>query len=388
MNAVLGRAGRLWPVRRLWRLGLLWRLVAWTAVSVLSALAVQPLGAQVITGLMLAVAAVAVQFTGDARPVRVSTVAVVVATLAGLVAVLVGPRGYGEIPVFYAASRIAFPIDRGPGRIFLIVDSVVVALVIAYISRSPVGLLGGLGVPLLAQRAVERRQLIVSRDEARALLVEVQAGREAEANAAALRERARIARELHDVLAHSLAGLSVQLQGTRAVAAKQQVGQAVLEPLERAAELAREGLAEARALVGALHDPVGLGVDAIPRLVERHPGEVSLQVTGAAVPVAPEAGHALYRAVQEALTNAARYAPGAPVSVTLGYGPGVLDVCVLDSGVAHGHPAPRTGMGNGLGLAGMTERITAVGGRVSAGPVPGGGWRVEAQVPLGPESAA
>ena len=227
---------------------------------------------------------------------------------------LIAPKGLGEIPAFVVAGKIPFAIDAAGRTLVRRRDhAVVVGVVVGFVSRSLVGALAGLGIPLLAQRAVERRELIASRDEAQALLVEVQAGREAEAQAAALQERGRIARDLHDVLAHSLAGLSVQLQATRAVAAREGVAAAVLEPLDKAAALARDGLAEARAVVGALRDPVGLGLAELPALVERHPGEATLDARRRRpVEVDPDAGHAVYRAVQEALTNAARYAPGSP----------------------------------------------------------------------------
>ena len=200
-------------------------------------------------------------------------------------------------------------------------DTIAFGGVIGWISQSVAGLLAGTGIPLLVQRAVEHRDLVQERDRAQALLAEVQAGREAETQAAALRERGRIAREMHDVLAHSLAGLSVQLQAVRAVAARERVGPAVLEPLDKAAALAREGLGEARAAVSALRDPVGLGLDALPALVERHPGTAVLDETGTRGQVSVDAAHAVYRAVQESLTNAARYAPGSVVRVALEWQP-------------------------------------------------------------------
>jgi signal transduction histidine kinase len=229
-------------------------------------------------------------------------------------------------------------------------------------------------------RAGEQQALIAERDRAQALLAEVQAGREAEAEAAALQERGRIAREMHDVLAHTLAGLSLQLQAVRAVAAREGVPPEVLDPLDKAATLAQDGLAEARSAVGALRDPVGLGMDALPALVERHPGAATLEAVGRPSGLAPEAGHAVYRAVQEALTNAARYAPGSPVTVRLSWAPDGLTAQVADSGAAVGRNAPAA-QGSGLGLAGMDERVRAVGGTVRAGPRDGGGWQVVVHVP-------
>jgi signal transduction histidine kinase len=240
---------------------------------------------------------------------------------------------------------------------------------------------------LLVQRELEHQELVRERDRAQALLAEAQNAREAEAQTAALRERGRIAREMHDVLAHSLAGLSLQLQAVRAVATRERVSEAVLEPLDKAAALAREGVAEARAAVSALRDPTGLGLDALPALVERHPGTATLSVHGEPAQVSAEAGHAVYRAVQEALTNAVRYSPGSPVTIELEWQTDALAVVVADSGASPGRTAV-TGQGSGLGLAGMGERIRQVGGTMQAGPREGGGWQVRLSVPASSSAAA
>ena len=108
-------------------------------------------------------------------------------------------------------------------------------------------------------------------------------------------------------------------------------------------------------------------------------------MTGTPALVSPEAGHAAYRAVQEALTNAARYAPGSHVTVSLCWTAAWLVVRIEDTGPGLGHEVVR-GQGSGLGLAGMHERMAAVGGTVRAGPRPGGGWSVELQVPVAGES--
>lgn len=359
---------------------LFWRVPGWTAVTVATVVSAQGTQQRIWAGVTMAVAAIATHFTDDVHAVRRTSAAITIATLSGLACVLIAPRGLGEVPPFVVAGKIPFAIDRPAGRIFVATATVLVGGVVGYVSRSLVGALAGLGIPLLAQRAAERRELIASRDEAQALLVEVQTGRDAEAQAAALQERGRIARDLHDVLAHSLAGLSVQLQATRTIAAKEGVSEAVLDPLDRAAELAREGLNEARAVVGALRDPTGLGIAEIATLVDRHPGSATLRTLGTPVPVDAATGHAAYRAVQEALTNAARYAPGAPVTVTLDYTATGLVIRVDDTGLPPGRD-PVSSQGSGLGLAGMSERLTAVGGTVRAGPRPEGGWQVRVAVP-------
>ncbi|HVU90779.1 MAG TPA: ATP-binding protein [Jatrophihabitans sp.] len=355
------------------------RVVAWAGVIVVSVLSTPSTAARIVTGATLAVAAVAVQFArADSATLRRAAVAL--AAAGGFAACFAAHDGLAEVPILLAAARLPEVSDGVALRWLTGFGAVAFAGTIAFISRSYAGLLSGVAVPLLVQRAVEHRDLIRERDRAQALLAEVQAGREAEAQAAALQERGRIAREMHDVLAHSLAGLSVQLQAVRAVAAREGVGPAVLDPLDRAAALARDGVAEARAAVTALRDPVGLGLADLAALVERHPGAATLTVTGEPGEVSAEAGHAVYRAVQEALTNAARYAPGSPVAVELAWTDGALAVEVRDDGPGPDRTAV-AGAGTGLGLAGMDERLRAVGGRLRAGPRPGRGWRIELSVP-------
>jgi signal transduction histidine kinase len=214
----------------------------------------------------------------------------------------------------------------------------------------------------------------------------VQASRDAQAEAAASGERERIARDMHDVLAHSLAGLSIQLQAVRAVAGREGVGEVVTEPLQRAADLARDGIAEARAAVGALNPPAPRGVEAIEQLVARFPGDATWHSSGMPRQVEPSAGHAVYRAVQEALTNAARYAPGARVAVEVAWTDDQLVVSVSDGGAVR--PASFAANGTGTGLASMTERIEQIGGRLEAGPS-GSGWLVRVTlVPVTPSYPA
>ena len=357
-----------------------WRAIAWTLLVVAAVWAAHGFAAKVTAGVLMTVAALGTQMS-TREDAAYRAAATLVAIAAGLAVIVLAPSALGEIPVLVAVMAIpsAFPSRVATG--LLITVTVLFGLAVWWVSDSFAGLLAGLAVPFLAQRAVQRRELVRERDRAQALLAELETSRDAEAQAAALRERGRIARDMHDVLAHSLAGRSLQLQAARAVAAKEGVSADVLGPLDRAADLARGGLAEARAAVGTLRDPVGLGVNDLGALVDRHPGDTQLRVTGNPASVSPEAGHAAYRAVQEALTNAARYAPGSQVTVSISWTASALAIRVEDTGPGPGHEVVR-GQGSGLGLAGMHERLAAVGGSVHAGPREGGGWSVEVQVPV------
>jgi signal transduction histidine kinase len=357
-----------------------WRAPAWAALTATSVVQANGVGLRIATGALMVAAATALQFIRHGRwAVRLTSI--LVATIAGLAACFTSPKGLAEILVVVAASRAPFVFDGLALRWFIILDSLAFGATVGIISWSIPGVLAGLAIPLLVQRAIEQRDLMQERDRARVLLAEVQAGREAETQAAALRERGRIAREMHDVLAHTLAGLSVQVQAVRALAARQSVDAELLGAIDKAGLLARDGLAEARATVSTLRDPVGLSIDDVRALVERHPGDATFTEFGTRGELSAEAGHVVYRAVQEALTNAARYAPGAPVTVTLSWADDALDAVVRDGGPMPGHTVvavPSTG----LGLAGMSERVRAVGGSVRAGATGDGGWQVAVHMPV------
>lgn len=356
------------------------RLLGWAVLVVVTVRAGHHPWSRIAAGVLMVLAACALYLSGERQPLAVRRVAVVVASVCGLTAIVLAPSGIAEVPVVLAAAELPLSFSGRALTVATAIDTVAFAAAVGWASRSLGGLLAGIGIPLLVQRAAQRQELRAERDRAQALLAEVQAGREAEAQAAALRERSRIAGEMHDVLAHSLAGLSLHLQAVRAVALRTGASPDLLTPLDTAAQLARDGLAEARAAVATLREPSSLGIDALPALVARHPGTAHLTEAGDPGAVDPPVGHAVYRAVQEALTNAARYAPGARVDVTLDWRPGELRVTVRDSGAATGEEA-RSDQGTGLGLAGMTDRIGSVGGQVRAGPAQGAGWQVEITVP-------
>jgi signal transduction histidine kinase len=225
-----------------------------------------------------------------------------------------------------------------------------------------------------------------SQDRTELLLAQLQDAREAEAAAAALAERGRIAGELHDVLAHSLSGLAIQLQGARKLAGREPVSAGLRGAIERSAELARAGLAEARQAVGALRGDRLPTLDQLGALVEdfrRDTGaDATLHIDGPRRALPAEASLALYRGVQEALTNIARYAPGFSIAVTVRYHPDRTLLTVEDR-LSPGTP-PRdpvlAGAGGGHGLTAMRERASRAGGTARAGPT-ADGWLVELEVP-------
>jgi signal transduction histidine kinase len=219
------------------------------------------------------------------------------------------------------------------------------------------------------------------RDRADQLVLDLERSRQAEKAAAALAERARLSREMHDVLAHTLSGLVLHLEALALRARRD--SSPLVDGLERSHALARDGLREARDAVRALRGGGFGGVSGLPALVEEHKRSTdvpcSLVVEGSPRPLDAEAGMALYRGVQEALANARKHAVGAPVEVRLFWSDeeAALQVVTAATGVPHEH-LDRSGLG--AGLQGLAERAALVGGDFRAGPTEEG-FRVELHVP-------
>ena len=240
---------------------------------------------------------------------------------------------------------------------------------------------------VLGLTAFSMRQAGENQARAEILLAQLEDAREAEAKAVAMAERTRIARELHDVLAQSLSGLAIQLEAARRMARREEVGEQLQGVLDRAGGLVKEGLDDARRAVGALRGSPAPVLDRLPELVERfqadHHVDVRLRVEGTPRDLSAEAGLALYRGAQEALTNVSRYARGTQSTVTLCYGPAGVVLTVVDLGKAAedaGYSGPPKG--SGMGLIGMRERLAQVGGSTQAGPSEeGDGWTVRMEVP-------
>jgi signal transduction histidine kinase len=208
------------------------------------------------------------------------------------------------------------------------------------------------------------------------------ATRAAREEAAALGERQRLARELHDVLAHTLSGLAVQLEGARLLAERTGADPRLAQQVTHAQRLACDGMTSAKRAVATLRGEELPGPAHLPALIEqtRLAGlPVTYTVTGDPRPLPGESGLAVYRMVQEALTNTAKYAGrGASATVTLTWTDTALTAEVTDAGGDRTHAGLPSG---GYGLAGLGERAALAGGRLDAGPT-ADGWRVTLAMPI------
>jgi signal transduction histidine kinase len=204
--------------------------------------------------------------------------------------------------------------------------------------------------------------------------------REAEARQAVADERRRIAREMHDVVAHHISIMVIQAAGARQIL-RLDAGRAE-EAAARIGRAGRDALTEMQLVVGTLETGASPTLDALEALVERarHAGlDVALHVDGAPRALAPDAELAAYRVVQEALTNAIKHAACAPTEVVLEWGERTLELRVADRGEGR---RPTALAGGGHGLAGMRERLRHCGGELHAGRRPGGGFEVVARIPV------
>jgi signal transduction histidine kinase len=203
--------------------------------------------------------------------------------------------------------------------------------------------------------------------------------------AAAATERRHIARELHDIIAHSVSVMVVQAGAARQVLEEKPA--AARQSLMAVEASGREALAELRRLLGVIETkeddpPLGAqpGLDAVETLVERVRTaglETELRIEGSRAFVPPGVDVAAYRVVQEALTNALRYAGGAPTHVLVRYSPHAIELEIQDEGKV---ASPSDGIGRGL--AGMRERVALYGGTLETGAPSGSGFVVRAQFPI------
>lgn len=291
----------------------------------------------------------------------------------GLASQLAGVSGVGLATMAYVLVLVHALVRWGSGR-QIVVGSAVVVVVAGFSAATdytgPAELFGGLAVLAAAiaggaafrYRAESRRRAF---DQVRS------------------QERVGLARELHDSVAHHVSAIAVQAQTGRALARKRP--EAALEALEVIEGEASRTLAEMRAMVRVLRDGAPAeyapqpGVADLASLARRDPAPVvDVELAGDLAAIRPQVDAAGYRIGQEALTNALRHARNASrVEIRVAEGAGHLRLRVTDDGqVDPARPAT-----HGFGLLGMTERVKLLGGTLRAGPMPGGGWAVDAELP-------
>jgi signal transduction histidine kinase len=251
--------------------------------------------------------------------------------------------------------------------------------------------LGYLSVALVAvllwSIGVSRRQSGMRATEAELRLAERERAAGEQERAARIAERANIAREIHDVLAHSLGALVLQLDALDAVVHSPRADPARIDLiLSRAQRLAREGLHEARQAVGTLRADTPPLPEWIQSMLDTA-GIGTLTVTGTPRRTTSDTAVAVYRTAQESVTNVVKHAPGAAVRLDLTFTPAAVALTVTDDGDATAGPADDlSSTGGGYGLGGLRERAGLIGGTLEAGSY-GDGWRVSLHVPDGTPDA-
>jgi signal transduction histidine kinase len=251
-------------------------------------------------------------------------------------------------------------------------------------------------LPWLAAVGLRSRE-----DRAAALgaqLALAQADNAAQQRAILREERAQIARELHDIVAHSVSVILLQAGAARMRASGQP---GITQPLQAAEASGRQALAELRRLLGVLNDSPEEDRDPDHRGDERAPDapqpsiaaldrlaatvraaglDIDLAIAGEVRPLPPGLELSVYRIVQEALTNVLKHARASMARVRVGYGPDAITIDVTDDGATRTVSDPTAGHG----LVGMRQRARVFGGTATSGPAPGGGWQVHAELPAGP----
>ena len=303
--------------------------------------------------------------------------------IAGAVTLVwVQPNGPGAEAVLLGGLCIAV---LSPPRVAVAVLAAVFALLVVVVAVTNAGywnlatlaILGGFyGMLFLAFRLAEANR------EAERLLSELRASQAAQAKAAGLAERQHLAREMHDVLAHSLSGLILQLEGARMMAAEDPTDPRLPEAVHRAHQLGKTGLQESRRAIGMLRDDELPGPERLAALAaefEQH-REVPCRLTvyGEAHELGSEARLAVYRVAQEALTNITKHAHPERVELRLSYEPAATRLVVEDfAGRCRDRGPVDAG---GYGLAGMRERAELLGGRLITEATQRG-FRIELDVP-------
>jgi signal transduction histidine kinase len=304
--------------------------------------------------------------------------ALVLMGLAGGALTPFAPLGLVYVGVAALAASLSWEVQDALWIALSGPAAMAVALPAAGHNVAPLGA-GAAAMAAGAAMGISRRQSTQATTRAAEMQV-AEARADAErARAELLAGRNHMARELHDVLAHTLSALSLQLEAFDALinSGRRQPDPEVAEQLAVTKRLVRSGLDEARGAVRALReDPPPLPDQLAGLAGDRG---VAFEITGATRVVDADVSLALYRVAQEALTNVVKHAPGAPAEISLVFGAGEVTLSVTNGPPAlNGSALAHTG--GGYGIQGIKERVLLLGGRVEAGPTVDG-WRVLAAVP-------
>ena len=301
-------------------------------------------------------------------------------------------NGALAIPFFLTPFLFAYSLGADAGLAVGLAGSLLLAGCLLLSNAgdfNPLALMLTVGPWLIGRVVLSRRRMT---EQLRARNAELHAEQELFALESVRYERARIARELHDIVAHCLSVMVVQASAGQRMPPGDRDG--VAEALTSVAEAAAQAQAEIGRLVELLSGNELAGapprLEMVGELVRRASDTglaVSCRFAGPCDWLAPDASEAAYRVVQEALTNALKHAPGAPVDVTVQGQDTGLEVTVVNAAPRQ-RPSGLERSGGSFGLAGMRDRVAACGGRLTCGPTAAGGWQVSALLPPAANTAA
>ena len=305
-----------------------------------------------------------------------------VASAAMLVGLQANDAGFlGVFPALcFAALMLPVPVSA------VVAGAAITAVSAAWVvtGRVPVEgiILNDFAIVAIYFLSLLARRLRESNQRAELMLAELEQTRAAQAQAAMLAERQRLTREMHDVLAHSLSGLVLNLEGAKLLAGQGGADPQVSQAIDRAHRLARTGLEEARRAIGLLRGDALLGPERLADLAAEFEADSGIPckftVTGDESDLGTDGRLTFYRVAQEALTNVRKHARADAVEIRLAYEPSGTSLTIEDSSTLGEPPAPSDG--TGYGLTGMRERAALLGGTLTAGPT-GNGFLVELWMP-------
>jgi signal transduction histidine kinase len=332
----------------------------------------------------------------DVRPRRRARVLpVVLGTMAVAGGVAAATSGSGQSLVAYACVAAFWAGSE---------SDLPTSVAVAAAGMAPIWIAGGIvgasfgtlaGDPLIVavctMFGLQRRSYRVQAEQSAALLAQNERFRAEQRRADVLDERTRIAREIHDVLAHSLGALGIQIQAAKAMLTDHGDVDRAVQTLTTAQRMAADGLTETRRAVHALRvDALPLGEElatVVDTHRQRYQVPVTLETSGTARMLPPDAALALLRTAQEAMVNAAKHAPGQRVAVRLDYGAHDVRLSVANDLDGAGTPVRSPGTAGGYGLTGMQERLRLLNGTLRAGPKDHD-WTVTAELPFAEDGIA